>query len=262
MFKKSFFVFGVLSCLQLQAIRSGVVPCSDWDSIARTVTEEFDAVSGKDIILGLDCDGILCSIIDGQPQATVPNLSGFLERFKQANLPFFCMTAIPGNEYPTRRIDFERLEIASFFQNVPSCLKKTWTHENDDSKQYFIDNDWNTVYTYRTGSRSELNNPIEFYKILEVIDAAKSGNSEDVRKSEEATKKYATYQKLRSWHVGRSLSKGEVLVKLIDDNFLEKPQTFIFVDDNKDVLESIKASCATSNIRFLGIWCESYPAYV
>jgi hypothetical protein len=245
MLKKVFIAaFGIVSCLQnVSCISSEICTCENWDKISERICELFPSFHG--VVVGVNCDGILCKDIKRSAKATDPRLSIFLTEFSK-HAPVFCMTSIPGCEYISRRVDFELSGIADFFEkNSAKCFSRAWTNEEDEEKDYFIDYEWNTAYTWRVRNRffSE-SNPLNYYEI----------NRED-----EAVRKICSeYKNQRIEAVSYQLSKGETLERMILDGFLKRPDFFVFVDDCKKNLEIIQETCLRMEIPYRGIWCEAY----
>jgi hypothetical protein len=162
------------------------------------------------------------------------------------------MTGAISTGWPDRRRDFERIEIDHFFREEARCFLKKWKHEEDDGKKYYVDAEWNTVYARRAiGSVFTEQNPATYQEYMRII----TENPRDYPQKQE----YINYRKyLDIVNKYPMESKGHVFNELIKDEFIARPDLFIFVDDQISFLNSIEESCAQSGIPFVGLHCQSY----
>jgi hypothetical protein len=273
MLKKMFIVWGAVFCLQ--AAQSEIINISGgWKQMHEEILSRVRNFSGNAMV-GLDCDDIMFYFDENdESQLTDGMLIATLQDLERAQVPFFCMTAAVSTEWLNRRRDFEKVGISRFFREktrstseepniissfisylfnqMTQCLLGEWREERHDGKKYYVDTEWNTVYTRRAiGSVYTEQNPFDYQKYK------KFSNEKSIFFKESS--EYIRYQEYIKFAKNcHSESKGYVFSELIKDGVIAKPDLFIFVDDRIRNLNDIEESCAQRGIPFVGLHCRSY----
>ncbi|MDR1333751.1 MAG: DUF2608 domain-containing protein [Holosporaceae bacterium] len=240
MLKKMFIAWGAVFCLQ--AAQSEIIKISGgWKQMHEEILSRVINFSGNAMV-GFDCDNIICYLDKNKKtQLTDEIVITTLEDLERAQVPFLCMTGAISTEWIGRRRNFKKVGVDHFFREETRCFLKEWKQEEGDGKKYYVDTEWNTVYTRRAiGYVYTEQTPFDYqnYTIP----------SWDIRHRE-----YRNFVKKCPMQ-----SKGYVFNELIKDEFIAEPDLFIFADDQIGLLNGIEESCAQSGIPFVGLHCRSY----
>jgi hypothetical protein len=242
MLKKAFAILGAAFCLQAPQSEIRILKKEGWEEIRRIISEKLPSL--EDPIVIFDCDEIMCTLSNDIATLTSPVLHEVLRELTKNGTPFFCMTSYSAAEWTGRHKDFECIEVTPFFHGVPTVFSKPWDWRNDDDLPYYVDGNWNIVYTFHPkGLAYTVQDPFDYY------DALMHGFDEE---------KYQRYLEGRSAALSSIMPKGDVLCSLIDRGFLRKPGSVIFVDDSFGSIASMGKACKFLGIPYLGICCEAY----
>jgi hypothetical protein len=249
MFKKVLTTLSAAFCLQAAQSMSDptleIRTCNGWDEIHSAMLDPLSVFGGSAVVI-LDCDEIMCTTSRGSVEPTSPVLHEVLNELKEREISFFCMTASLATECDTRHGDFTRIGVDSFFQKAP-VFSRVWNRPGDNDLPYFVDVNWNTVFTcWPKGLGYTPWCSFNYYY------------TPSSRRIRQAQIRYERYAKALEDRPLTRTSKGDVLKSLIAQGFLRQPSCVVFVDDDSANIRSMYVACNSLKISYRGLLCETY----
>jgi hypothetical protein len=202
------------------------------------------SVFGKTAVVIFDFDDTLCTN-DGYMALKDPLIYEILGELRECQISFFCMTSSPATACAGRHGDFELIGLDVFFNNRSNetdaseteAFARPFDFYYDGDLNYFVDGEWNTVFTnWAKGLEYTPWDSFDYHKLPEGTD------------EQERNIRYIAAMAGQT-----AVSKGETLESLLNQGFLSELSCIVFIDDNLENIQDMYNSCYSLGISYRGL---------